>query len=194
MLKNKFLVFLLILFLFCIGTGSYLTYEGYTLLLPSLIIAIPLTIALIISLVFLFLKKYKKVSIRIISSILLIYSCMVILIFFTWDIRRFALVEVTEKSETLISAIKSYNKEVGKAPSSLDELIPTYITKIPLTGMMRYPEYQYNVSDDRWSLVIDTSLGVLNWDLFVYFSDQDYPEWMAGGSVERIKNWAYVHE
>ena len=60
--------------------------------------------------------------------------------------------------------------------------------------MMRYPEYQYNVSDDRWSLVIDTSLGVLNWDLFVYFSDQDYPEWMAGGSVERIKNWAYVHE
>lgn len=194
MLKNKFFVYLLTLFLFCISTGSYLTYEGYTLLLPSLVIAVPLTIVSLISLVFLFLKKQKKVSIWIISSSLLIYSCMVILIFFTWDIRRFALAEVAEKSETLISAIKSYKKEVGKAPSSLDELIPTYIAKIPLTGMMRYPEYQYSVSDDKWSLVIDTSLGVLNWDLFVYFSDQDCIEWMAGGSVERIKNWAYVHE
>lgn len=194
MLKNKFFVSLLTLFLFCISTGSYLTYEGYTLLLPSLVIAVPLTIVLLISLVFLFLKKHKKVSIWIIFSSLLIYSCMVILIFFTWDIRRFALVEVAEKSDTLISAIKSYKKEVGKAPSSLDALIPTYIDKIPLTGMMRYPAYQYSVSNDRWSLVIDTSLGVLNWDLFVYFSDQNYPEWMAGGSVERIKNWAYVHE
>jgi len=159
-----------------------------------MIIAVPLTIALIISLVFLLLKKYKKVSIRIISSTLLIYSCMVILIFFTWDIRRSALIEVATKSESLISAIKSYEKEVGKAPSSLDELIPTYITKIPSTVMMRYPKYEYSVSDDRWSLIIDMSLGVLNWDLFVYFSDQNYPEWTAGGSVERIRDWAYVHE
>ncbi|MDQ5935721.1 MAG: hypothetical protein QG574_3036, partial [Cyanobacteriota bacterium erpe_2018_sw_21hr_WHONDRS-SW48-000092_B_bin.40] len=38
------------------------------------------------------------------------------------------------------------------------------------------------------------SIGMLNWDVFYYLPTEKYPEHDYGGSIEPIKNWAYVHE
>ena len=36
--------------------------------------------------------------------------------------------------------------------------------------------------------------GGINFDVFVDWPERVYPMSMYGGGVERIKNWAYVHE
>lgn len=45
-----------------------------------------------------------------------------------------------------------------------------------------------------WQLVVECSMGFLNWDVFMYWPTQDYPEQGFGGTIERIGEWAYVHE
>jgi hypothetical protein len=34
----------------------------------------------------------------------------------------------------------------------------------------------------------------MNWDMFLYFPKQNYPKAGYGGWLERIEDWAYVHE
>jgi len=46
----------------------------------------------------------------------------------------------------------------------------------------------------RWELRVHCSIGFLNWDVFFYWPTQDYPDGIYGGAVERIADWAYVHE
>jgi hypothetical protein len=50
------------------------------------------------------------------------------------------------------------------------------------------------LSDTPWELRVPCSRGILNWDLFFYWPGQRYPSVGYGGSIERIADWAYVHE
>ena len=67
--------------------------------------------------------------------------------------------------------------------------------------MAAYPEYKYlsgeKVKDydgNPWVLYVFTPSGGINFDQFLYFPLQNYPSHGYGGSLERIGNWAYVHE
>jgi len=42
--------------------------------------------------------------------------------------------------------------------------------------------------------VIETPSGGFNWDIFIYFPSQNYPEYKYGGFLEKVEDWAYVHE
>jgi hypothetical protein len=105
------------------------------------------------------------------------------------------------RSAPLVSAIRTYAIEHGHPPSSLDDLVPEHFPRVPHTGMMAYPEYRYLIradaqryDDNPWVLVIDTPSGFINFDQFMYFPLQNYPKLGYGGSVARIRDWAYVHE
>jgi hypothetical protein len=43
-------------------------------------------------------------------------------------------------------------------------------------------------------LVVFTPSGAINFDQFMYFPNRNYPEQGFGGWIERIGDWAYVHE
>ena len=67
--------------------------------------------------------------------------------------------------------------------------------------MGAYPKYEYVVPEETndwdgnpWVLYVDASLGILNWDMFLYFPKQNYPEVGYGGGLEKVGDWAYVHE
>ena len=45
-----------------------------------------------------------------------------------------------------------------------------------------------------WELRVDCPIGFLNWDVFFYWPTQNYPDGIYGGAIERIADWAYVHE
>lgn len=94
----------------------------------------------------------------------------------------------------LINAIDNYKFQTSEYPKDLDVLVPAYIEKIPHTGMCAYPHFEYrrpkNVrSNDEYELFIRTSIGVLNWDEFIYRPSGEY-----GDSFEKIGRWAYYHE
>lgn len=45
-----------------------------------------------------------------------------------------------------------------------------------------------------WELLVECSSGIMNWDVFFYWPTEKYPEHAYGGSIQKISNWAYVHE
>lgn len=118
-----------------------------------------------------------------------------------WPIRRGAFVQLAERSQPLVTAIHRFESERGRPPQALDELVSQYLATIPGTGMPAYPDYEYVVdtaaqpSDpERWLLSVETPSGGINFDCFIYLPSQQYPENGYGGRLERIGEWAYVHE
>ncbi len=110
------------------------------------------------------------------------------------------LFHVAERSEPLVAAIQTYAKEQGKPPKDLAALVPHYIASIPGTGMGAYPRYKYFVGKERssnernpWLLTIEM-FEPFQWDEFMYFPNQEYPDSGYGGGFERIGTWGYLHE
>ncbi len=127
------------------------------------------------------------------------------------EARSLAFEQLAERSRPLVEAIERYERERGAPPPSLDSLVPDYLDEIPGTGIEAYPEYDYKVFVEiadvygqssgrrvadvsRWELRVDCSIGALNWDVFFYWPTRDYPDAIYGGPIERIADWAYVHE
>ena len=51
-----------------------------------------------------------------------------------------------------------------------------------------------NWDDNPWVLVVFTPGGGINFDRMLYFPKQNYPRSGYGGGIERVRDWAYVHE
>jgi hypothetical protein len=105
------------------------------------------------------------------------------------------------RSAPLVSAIHSYETDQGQPPPDLSALVPKYLQQVPRTGMMAYPDYHYYVGSaaqrhdgNPWVLVVFTPCGAINFDQFMYFPLQNYPKRGYGGSLARIRDWAYANE
>jgi hypothetical protein len=69
------------------------------------------------------------------------------------------------------------------------------------TGMIGYPEFTY-VRDRHYvwknpggyELRVDCPSGFLNWDQFIYWPSERYPDELGGNGIERVRTWAYIHE
>jgi hypothetical protein len=65
--------------------------------------------------------------------------------------------------------------------------------------MRAYPEYRYtpnatNYEGNPWVITVFTPSGGINFDQFMYFPLTNYPKTGYGGWLERVGDWAYVHE
>lgn len=122
-------------------------------------------------------------------------------------VRQAGFAALAERSAPLIAAIRQFHSDTGIPPDSLAGLVPRYLAEIPGTGMGAYPDYEYYVEndvDDRgiasWVLLVRTPMGGLNRDRFIYRPDGNYPDKYNypikgyGTSLERIGDWAYVHD
>ncbi|MCJ7751129.1 MAG: hypothetical protein MUQ65_08555 [Armatimonadetes bacterium] len=112
-----------------------------------------------------------------------------------WGVRH-----VPERAQPLLSALTRYHEDQGRYPAALSDLVPTYLPRIPYTGMMGYPDFDYKRPGEAreeaggYDLYVSCGIGFANFDTFRYWPSQDYPDKMYGGDVERVDNWAYVHE
>lgn len=114
------------------------------------------------------------------------------------ELRMYGFELAAERAEPLIEAIEIYTHDNGVPPESLPVLVPKYITelpqKLPPLEIVTDPEKLLEYGENPWALTALVSRGLLNWDRFIYFPDQDYPERGFGGGIERVSDWAYVHE
>jgi hypothetical protein len=67
--------------------------------------------------------------------------------------------------------------------------------------MIAYPEFTYRKDYNdiqskpgEYELRIDCTSGGINFDRFIYWPSEDYPDRIQGNGVERVRTWAYVHE
>lgn len=104
------------------------------------------------------------------------------------------------RSVPLVESIHGYEREHGTPPPSLEALVPQYFDAVPSTGIGAYPDYVYLIGDDaqsrsgcEWMLEVPAYV-ILGWDTFLYFPSGEYPERGFGGWLERMGDWAYVHE
>lgn len=116
-----------------------------------------------------------------------------------WPARRTGLEKTTRKAQVLIAAIENYRRAKGFYPDNLQQLVPQFLPVVPSTGMLAYPNFDYQNDEDSqlfqsYELRIETPFGFLNWDRLVYWPEKNYPTYFYGGGTERIGDWAYVHE
>lgn len=117
-------------------------------------------------------------------------------------VRQRAFRHMTHRARPLVNAIRQYESKHKVPPRSLNDLIPEHLSMVPSTGIGAYPSYEYATgsesraasTDNTWILVVHTPIGLLNWDMLVYYPNQKYPATAYGGVLERIEDWAYVHE
>lgn len=109
---------------------------------------------------------------------------------------------MAERSQPLIQAIKQFEQDQGVPPKELVELVPDYLSAVPDTGIRACPEYRYYSGDiarkqyagNPWVLWFPAPVFGVGFDEMLYFPKQNYPKRGYGGSLERVADWAYVHE
>ena len=106
---------------------------------------------------------------------------------------------IISNGEIIIEAIKKYQSDNEQLPSSLEEMIPLYLSEIPDTGLDGR-HYLYNrylpVEDQKYiiSVIFSHPLGFVFWpdddvDKIVYISDGKYDTEQT--EIHRVvKGWA----
>jgi hypothetical protein len=125
----------------------------------------------------------------------------------SWEVallaRRASLRNIQEHAVPIVFGVAQFEKEQGRPPLVLEELVPAYMDRVPNTGLRGCPGFEYEVLDDSvsyaaeaggWELRVPCGGGMLNWDTYLYWPTGRYPERTHGGWVERLDTWAYVHE
>jgi hypothetical protein len=174
------------------------------LLFLSTFAVLPLLAALIlipIALVFLCWRRYRM------TALTTILGCVIYLAIgfagfnLANNVRRAGFVSLAQRSRPLVAAIQRFEAKHGKPPANLEQLVPEFLPAVPITGIGAYPNYEYFVINEQavyegnpWVLRVNTPNGGLNWDAFLYFPKQNYPQVGYGGVLERVEDWAYVHE
>jgi hypothetical protein len=180
-----------------VGSGVFLSLEMFIIPLP-LLVALP---ALLVAPFFLFFRRFRRLAVR----TLLAAGVFVVATFagvrLGQQLRMKAFHQLAVRSEPLVRAIRTYETKHGAPPPDLNALVPDFLPSIPRTGMAAYRTYRYHASaqatrfdNNPWVLVVFTPNGGINFDQFMYFPLQKDPENGYGGSLERVRDWAYVHE
>lgn len=119
----------------------------------------------------------------------------------TSERRTAAFARAAANGASLIDALAAYHTVNGKYPTSLNQLIPEYTSAIPWTGLIGYPEFTYHngfndisAVADSYELRINCSSGGINFDRFIYWPSETYPQRIQDNRTEEIGTWVYVHE
>ena len=180
-----------------IGTRFFLWGQMiYVVPLLAAVLAIPVLI------ICLFFQRTRRQSLSFLMLSVLFIPCCIGGIVLGDKTRKAGMQSFSQRSQSLITAINEYERDHSAPPQSLNDLVPDYIPAVPSTGMMAYPEYRYHTGDEAkeqyadnpWALSVSTPSGGINFDMMLYFPNQIYPEHGYGGWLERIGDWAYVHE
>jgi hypothetical protein len=106
---------------------------------------------------------------------------------------------ITAAAGPLVQAIQTFHETQGRPPTTLDELFPGHIPAVPSTGVGMSPTFRYVEGEPEaydgnpWVLIIYPPCP-LGFDSLLYFPHQNYPARGYGGSLQRVRTWAYVHE
>jgi hypothetical protein len=116
-------------------------------------------------------------------------------------LRHRAFVRASHVGDRVVQALAQYRSETGEYPDRPEQLVPGYIEQLPYTGMIAYPAFAYTKGHNdlegkpgSYELRINCTSGGINFDRFIYWPSEVYPDQIQENGVERIRGWAYVHE
>ena len=107
--------------------------------------------------------------------------------------------EIPARARNLVAAIDAFERENGRPPDALEDLVPRHLPAIPPTGCGGHPEWFYNrapysghPSDDvygsnRWVLALFVGGRPMGMYRVLYLPDRRYP-----ATFTRIGDWGYA--
>lgn len=182
--------------------SSTIGYGGIVPLVFVPLLSIPLFLAVLSVPVLLCLLPFRRVRRE--GAMFLQWSLVYILIGLplvgmSHTARMSGFKRLEDRGKPLVAAIHKFVEDHERPPATLQDLVPNYLPEVPGTGMPSYPEYQYSTAPDQWDgnpwvVYVMCSSGFMNFDKFMYLPRQNYPRTGYGGALERVGEWAYVHE
>ncbi len=184
---------------FAFSPSEIISAIGHVLIFAELLSLVALMVLFPTSIVLLFIRSQRRDAIRCLLLLLVLAAASYGGLRFRIDIWKDNIAAVGDRGRPLVEAIRAYEQKNGQPPRSLHELVPDHLGAIPTTGIGARPDFQYIVGqpdsydDNPWVLSV-TPPCVAGFDVFLYFPRQNYPDRGYGGALERIGDWAYVHE
>ena len=111
------------------------------------------------------------------------------------ELRRQIFVAAAKRGEPLAEAISKFERQKGHPPLRLAELVPSYISALPSTGMVTTPDFSYHVysqtKEPRWELTVQP-VELPNADGLFYWPQGNYPGQIVEGHIERTDDWVFI--
>ena len=104
---------------------------------------------------------------------------------------------IIRSSESLLKALDEYYHDKGQYPDRLEQLMPDYITEIPMPTSTpsgnNSPWVYEKKRNDLFQLHATLCHWVSSFDAVVYRSDQMHPKWWEEqAQVSSLGHWVYV--
>jgi len=160
-------------------------------------LTIPMFLALLalpVSLVATLLKRARHASLAATCFIFVFFLLQALSWVAAWRIRDHGFAQLARQARPLVQAIHDYEDLNGSPPESLDELPADLRRDLPTFDYLADADTPLHYHGNPWILSLPTATGILNWDQFIYYPLQNYPDLGHGGWLKRIEDWAYVHE
>jgi hypothetical protein len=186
---------MLAIYAYCItGWGGW-SIAGVEFLVVPASLAIPVLALALIGLCIPRTRQVSKCAVVIASGVLLLFPPVV---WASGTLRSHGFRRAAERAAPVVAAIERFERERGQPPSSIEQLVPHYLPSLP-AGIPKFEIVAGDVAardyyGNRWVLFANVPTGMINWDVFLYFPNGQYPDKGYGGWLERIGAWAYVHE
>ena len=110
--------------------------------------------------------------------------------------------EIPHRAAPLVAAIHAFERDQGRPPHALEELLPRYLGAIPPTGFGGHPKWQYRegpftgeptgdgvlLGENPWVLNLYIVTRLAPGHRFLYLPNRRYPE-----NAPRTGEWARLH-
>lgn len=103
---------------------------------------------------------------------------------------------VMRRGEPIVDAIEAFERDRDRPPTTLDDLVPTYLASIPRTGWVSYPDWSFTAPPDevpegaRWELRAAQPTGLFSTSYIVYWPDGVRPAEIRGYPVQARGEWS----
>lgn len=103
---------------------------------------------------------------------------------------------VAKDARPLIDAIQQFHARTGDYPNELSDLVPTFLTAVPATGVPDRPFHYLRVDSPNsylnapWQLRVEIPGGFMDLDAVFYWPGQAY----TWGDTIMVPGWSYHHD
>lgn len=146
-------------------------------------------------------KLRGKALVWLVGSFAVICSCLITSVLSLY-VEEYAWERAANRGQILIDAIDHYIVSSCCPPKSLNDLVPSYLSDIPTTGMSAFPNYHYQANPrtqgDKvpWEIRINLSWPIKGSSRYLYYwPTQVYPKDNKGqlrGTA--IKRWIFTED
>jgi len=177
-----------------VGAGPWAISGSEILLLAGIVLGACVLVMAFVAVV----RHQYRLALRVFILGIILMFAFVPVIYAARQLRMYGFSLVAERAEPILTAIRQFQKEVGRPPKSISELqsrlVTTFPRGIPPLEILNIDRATSFCPGNQWILIANVSTGLLNWDEFVYFEAENYDQCQLPESLQRVHRWGYYHE